>query len=257
MLAVLVDPPSEPRLQRRTGELDPDRDAWAAIEETRGEDRIGVRDVLRHGAEVVLPLSGTEKGERDSTVLVVLARLDGEPCLVVGQDRSRQGPAKPMGPGALRTARRAMRLANEMRLPLVTVIDTPGAELSQRAEEGAIAGEIARCLASLATMTVPTVSVVLGQGCGGGALALLPAQQVIVAEKAWLMPLPPEGASVIVHGDTDARRRAGPRDADPGGRPARARHRAPRRARAGRRHGEALAEAVAAEIAAAIREQRA
>ena len=151
---------------------------------------------------MVLPLSGTEKGERDSTVLVVLARLDGEPCLVVGQDRSRQGPAKPMGPGALRTARRAMRLANEMRLPLVTVIDTPGAELSQRAEEGAIAGEIARCLASLATMTVPTVSVVLGQGCGGGALALLPAKRVIVAEKAWLMPLPPEGASVIVHGDT-------------------------------------------------------
>ena len=51
-------------------------------------------------------------------------------------------------------------------------------------------------------MTVPTVSVVLGQGCGGGALALLPAQRVIMAEKAWLMPLPPEGASVIVHGDT-------------------------------------------------------
>jgi acetyl-CoA carboxylase beta subunit len=202
VLAVLVDPPSEPRLRRRTGELDPDRDAWAAIQETRGHERIGVRDVLRRSAEILLPLSGTEKGERDSTVLVVLARLDGEPCLVVGQDRSRQGPATPMGPGALRTARRAMRLANEMRLPLVTVIDTPGAELSQRAEEGAIAGEIARCLASLATMTVPTVSVVLGQGCGGGALALLPAKRVIAAEQAWLMPLPPEGASVIVSGDT-------------------------------------------------------
>jgi acetyl-CoA carboxylase beta subunit len=202
VLTVLVDPPAEPRLPRRHGDLDPERDAWAAIQETRDAERIGVREVLRAGADVVLPLSGTEKGERDHTVLVVLARIDGEPCLVVGQDRSRQGPAQPLGPGALRTARRAMRLANEMRLPLVTVIDTPGAELSQRAEEGAIAGEIARCLASLATMTVPTVSVVLGQGCGGGALALLPAKRVIVAEKAWLMPLPPEGASVIVHGDT-------------------------------------------------------
>jgi acetyl-CoA carboxylase carboxyl transferase subunit beta len=256
VLAVLVDPPSRARLPRRTGDLDPDRDAWAAIEETRGEQRIGVRDVLRLGADVLLPLSGTEKGERDSTVLVVLARLDGEPCLVVGQDRSRQGPAKPMGPGALRTARRAMRLANEMRLPLVTVIDTPGAELSQRAEEGAIAGEIARCLASLATMTVPTVSVVLGQGCGGGALALLPAKRVIVAEKAWLMPLPPEGASVIVHGD-----------------PSHAAEQARRmRVRAvdllahGTAHhvvpepdddtGDELAEAMAAEIAAAIRSLR-
>jgi acetyl-CoA carboxylase carboxyl transferase subunit beta len=215
-----------------------------------------VRDVLRHGTEVVLPLSGTEKGERDSTVLVVLARLDGEPCLVVGQDRSRQGPAKPMGPGALRTARRAMRLANEMRLPLVTVIDTPGAELSQRAEEGAIAGEIARCLASLATMTVPTVSVVLGQGCGGGALALLPAKRVIAAEKAWLMPLPPEGASVIVHGD--------PGYADEQAR--RMRVRAVDLLEHGTAHrvvpepdgdtGEALAEAMAAEIGAAIRSLR-
>ena len=256
VLAILVDPPSEPRLPRRTGELDPDRDAWAAIQETRGEDRIGVRDVLRHGTEVVLPLSGTEKGERDSTVLVVMARLDGEPCLVVGQDRSRQGPATPMGPGALRTARRAMRLANEMRLPLVTVIDTPGAELSQRAEEGAIAGEIARCLASLAMMTVPTVSVVLGQGCGGGALALLPAQRVIVAEKAWLMPLPPEGASVIVHGDTShaAEQARGMRV------------RAVDLLAHGTAHhvvpepdddtGEALAVAVAAEIGAAIRLSR-
>jgi acetyl-CoA carboxylase carboxyl transferase subunit beta len=260
VLAILVDPPSPPRLPRRTGELDPDRDAWAAIQETRGADRIGVRDVLRHGTrepgDLVLPLSGTEKGERDSTVLVVMARIDGEPCLVVGQDRSRQGPAKPMGPGALRTARRAMRLANEMRLPLVTVIDTPGAELSQRAEEGAIAGEIARCLASLATMTVPTVSVVLGQGCGGGALALLPARRVIVAEKAWLMPLPPEGASVIVHGDTA--------HADEQAR--RMRVRAVDLLAEGTAHhvvpepdgdtGEALAVAVAAEIAAAIRLSR-
>jgi acetyl-CoA carboxylase carboxyl transferase subunit beta len=205
---------------------------------------------------VVLPLSGTEKGERDSTVLVVMARIDGEPCLVVGQDRSRQGPGTPMGPGALRTARRAMRLANEMRLPLVTVIDTPGAELSQRAEEGAIAGEIARCLASLATMTVPTVSVVLGQGCGGGALALLPAKRVIAAEKAWLMPLPPEGASVIVHGD--------PGHADEQAR--RMRVRAVDLLEHGTAHrvvpepdgdtGEALAEAMAAEIGAAIRSLR-
>ncbi len=96
-----------------------------------------------------------------------------------------------------------MRLAEELGLPLVTVIDTPGAELSPEAEEGAIAGEIARCIATLTTMTVPTVSVILGQGCGGGALALLPAQVVVATQNAWLSPLPPEGASVIRHGDVD------------------------------------------------------
>lgn len=108
-----------------------------------------------------------------------------------------------MGPAALREARRAMRLAEELRLPLVTVIDTPGAELSPSAEERAIAGEIARCIAELSTMTVPTVAVLLSQGCGGGALALLPARTVVATENAWLAPLPPEGASAIMHGDLE------------------------------------------------------
>jgi acetyl-CoA carboxylase carboxyl transferase subunit beta len=108
-----------------------------------------------------------------------------------------------MGPAALREARRGMRLAEELGLPLVTVIDTPGADLSPRAEEGALAGEIARCLADMSRLTVATVAVLLGQGCGGGALALLPARRVIAAEHAWLSPLPPEGASAIVYHDTD------------------------------------------------------
>lgn len=199
-LAVLVDPPETPRLVRRGGAPRTERSAWAAIQSTRAEDRIGVRDVIRAGGTCTVRLDGTDEGERDATVLVVLTRMDGEPCVVVGQDRARQMQA-PMGPAALREARRAMGIAQELGLPLVTVIDTPGAELSPAAEEGALAREIARCLGTMATMTVPTVSVLLGQGCGGGALALLPARRVIATERAWLTPLPPEGASVIVHGD--------------------------------------------------------
>jgi acetyl-CoA carboxylase beta subunit len=202
-LRVLVDPPSEPLLRRRAGEPDPSRSAWSSIELTRGEGRAGVRELVRHGGQDTVRLAGTDEGERDESVIIALTRLDGEPCVVVGQDRSRQTAASPMGPAALREARRAMALAEELGLPLVTVIDTPGAELSPAAEEGAIAGEIARCIATLTTMTVPTLAVILGQGCGGGALALLPATTVIAAEHAWLAPLPPEGASAIVYGDVD------------------------------------------------------
>jgi len=201
-LSVLVDPPTPGRFSRRAapaGRLD--RSAWASIELTRRPDRAGVRDLLRYAGSDTLRLRGTDEGERDAAVVVALTRLDGQPCVLVGQDRSRQSASSPMGPAALREARRAMRLAEELRLPLVTVIDTPGAELSAAAEERAIAGEIARCIATLATMTVPSVAVLLGQGCGGGALALLPARAVIAAENAWLAPLPPEGASVIVYGD--------------------------------------------------------
>ncbi|MFD2027077.1 carboxyl transferase domain-containing protein [Promicromonospora aerolata] len=201
-LAVLVDPPSPSGLPRREGQPSGTTSAWDSVLRTRAADRVGVRDLLRYGASGTVRLSGTDEGERDESMLVALTRLDGVPCLVLGQDRTRQTESTPMGPAALRVARRAMGLAEELRLPLVAVIDTPGAELSQGAEEGALAGEIARCMAALTRLTVPTLSVILGQGCGGGALALLPAQVVIAAEHAWLSPLPPEGASVIVHGDT-------------------------------------------------------
>ncbi|WP_036224525.1 carboxyl transferase domain-containing protein [Marmoricola sp. URHB0036] len=202
-LAVLVDPPTDPVLPVRSDQSWSSRPVWESVELTRSESRLGVRDVLRYGATGTLALNGTEEGEQDAAVLVTLTRLDGQPCVLVGQDRVRQTAEKPLGAAALREARRGMRLAEELGLPLVTVIDTPGAELSQAAEEGAIAGEIARCIATLTTMTVPTVSVILGQGTGGGALALLPAQVVIAAQNAWLSPLPPEGASVIRHGDLD------------------------------------------------------
>ena len=202
-LRVLLDPPEPPSLPRRDPRPLVAREAWESVTLTRRADRVGVRDVLRYGATDTLRLRGTDEGERDETVLVALTRLDGRPCVLVGQDRSRQTAGHAMGPAALREARRAMSLAEELRLPLVTVIDTPGAELSAAAEERAIAGEIARCIRTMTTMTVPTVALLLGQGCGGGALALLPAQTVVAAEHAWLSPLPPEGASIIVHGDTE------------------------------------------------------
>lgn len=202
-LGLLVDPPTRQTRELRTSEVHRERTAWQSIQITRSPHRAGVREVLRYGSDATVRLQGTEKGERDSAMIVALARLDGQPCVVIGQDRTTQTRFKPMGPAALREARRGMRLANELRLPLVSLIDTPGAELSPEAEEGAIAGEIARCISWMSTMKVPTVSVLLGQGCGGGALALLPADVVIAAENAWLSPLPPEGASAIVHGDLE------------------------------------------------------
>jgi acetyl-CoA carboxylase carboxyl transferase subunit beta len=96
-----------------------------------------------------------------------------------------------------------MALAQQLDLPLINIIDTPGAALSPAAEEGGLAGEIARCLADLVVLDAPSLTILLGQGCGGGALAMLPANRVIAAQNAWLSPLPPEGASVIMHRTPD------------------------------------------------------
>jgi acetyl-CoA carboxylase carboxyl transferase subunit beta len=172
------------------------------VTRTRDRARPGLRELLRHAAADVVPLNGTGQGERDLGLAMCLARFGEVPCVVVGQDRRIQRAVAPFGPGALRAARRAIRLADELGLPLVTVIDTPGASLSRSAEEGGLASEIAHSLADLVTREGPTLSVLLGEGTGGGALALLPADRTIAAEHAWLSPLPPEGASAIVHRDT-------------------------------------------------------
>ena len=180
-----------------------DVDAWESITRSRRPERPGVRRLLRYAATDVLPLKGTGQGEADPGLMIALARFGGAPCVFLGQDRRGQTEDRPMGPGALREARRGIRLAADLGLPLLTVIDTPGAALSVEAEEGGLAGEIARCLADLVSVQAPTLTLLLGQGTGGGALALLPADRVIAAQHGWLSPLPPEGASAIVHRTTE------------------------------------------------------
>ncbi len=175
--------------------------AWESVERSRRPERPSVRALLKVAAHTVTPLHGTGEGESGG-LLIALAKFGAAPCLVVAQDRRRQLAGSLVDPAALREARRGIRLAEELGLPLVTVIDTSGAELSQAAEESGLAGEIARCVPELVMLPAPTVCVLLGQGAGGAALALLPADRVVAAQHAWLSPLPPEGASAILYRTT-------------------------------------------------------
>ncbi|GAA1309057.1 acetyl-CoA carboxylase [Planotetraspora silvatica] len=178
-------------------------EAWEAIMRSRRDDRPGVRSLLKLGADDVTPLNGTGTGEHEPGLMLALARFGTAPAVVLGQDRRRQRAGAPLGPAGLRVARRGMRLASELGLPLVTVIDTAGAALSKAAEEGGLAAEIARSLADLVMLDAPTVCLLLGEGAGGAALALLPADRVVCAQHGWLSPLPPEGASAILYRTVD------------------------------------------------------
>lgn len=197
-LRVIADSPGEPPALPVAEPL-PDVPAWDSVEISRRPDRPGVGALLRHGTTDRVLLSGTGQSEAAATLLA-LARFGGQPAVVVGQQRVVGGL---VGPAALREARRGMALAAGLRLPLVLVIDTAGPALSAEAEEGGLAGEIAHCLAELVTLDTPTVSVLLGQGSGGPALAMVPADRVLAALHGWLAPLPPEGASAIVFRDID------------------------------------------------------
>ena len=185
-------------------EVNVERSAWESITITRNPERPGLRHLVEALSPNTVALSGTGDGRTSRAVTVMLARIGSRPVVLIGQDRHKQPPLgrHPLGPSALRMARRGIQLAHELQLPLISIIDTPGAELSQHAEENAMAGSIARTLGELVDVDVPTVSIILGQGCGGGALAMLPSDRVLAAENAWLSPLPPEGASAIIYRDT-------------------------------------------------------
>src|SRR5690606_7437399 len=113
-------PPSSPRppVPEPPSDASPPVPAWESIERSPRADRPGVRELLRHGARDVTPLSGTGEGEADPGLLLALARFGAAPCVVVGQDRGSQRGGHPLGPAGLRVARRGMHLAAELGLPL-------------------------------------------------------------------------------------------------------------------------------------------
>ncbi|AMM30781.1 Acetyl-CoA carboxylase beta subunit [Sinomonas atrocyanea] len=175
--------------------------AWDAVQNSRQVGRPGLAELLHHGSSDVLEL--TQAGSRPAgSVRLALASFGGRPAVVVGTDRELASDGAVLSCAALKAARRGMLLAEGLRLPLVTVIDTPGAELSPRAEEEGIALEISKTLATMLALRTPTVAVLLGEGTGGGALSLFPADHVLAASNAWLAPLPPEGASTIRYSET-------------------------------------------------------
>ncbi|MDH3050994.1 carboxyl transferase domain-containing protein [Gordonia alkanivorans] len=173
----------------------PAHNAWASVLATREPGRAGLIEFLAQGDSAALSDAGPLR--------FALSDFGGRVAMVVGYDRVSQGNGELPGPRHLREARRAIIAAGDLGLPVVTVIDTPGAELSVVAEEGGLAAQVARCTVELIEVSVPTVSVMLGQGAGGAALALFPADLRVARADAWLSPLPPEGASLIVHRDLE------------------------------------------------------
>ena len=116
---------------------------------------------------------------------------------VIGQERDPADPTRRGGralPEGYRKAERMMRLAAKFHLPLITFIDTPGAEAGVEAEARGLAGALANLPARMASLRVPTVATVIGEGGSGGAIALGVADRVLMLEHAIYSVISPEGA---------------------------------------------------------------
>lgn len=194
-----ADPVGTPWAVADTGRTD----AWAAVTASRRGDRPGLPALLDAATNDRVALHGDGAGRRDDGCVTAVCAWRGTPVVVVGHDRPPGERGAAVGAAGYRAARRAIGLAEELGLPIVTVVDTRGAAATAEAETGGIAVEIAHCMATMSTVTVPSVAVLLGEGSGGGAIAWLAADRVVAAGRAWLAPIAPEGASAILHRTID------------------------------------------------------
>jgi acetyl-CoA carboxylase carboxyl transferase subunit beta len=141
--------------------------------------------------------SWTELHGRDPVVRAALATFAGQRIVVVATDRY-AGDGRPR-PASYRLAQRAFQLAGRLGLPILTLVDTPGADPGARSEADGVAGEIARTLATMDEVPVPVVAVCVGEGGSGGALALAHADRLLMEEHAVFSVIGPEGAAAILH----------------------------------------------------------
>jgi acetyl-CoA carboxylase carboxyl transferase subunit beta len=135
----------------------------------------------------------------DPVVRAGLATVAARRCVVIASDRYHRD-GRP-GPDGFRLARRAIGLAGKLGLPVLTLVDTPGADPSPASEAGGLAHEIARTFAALADCPTPVVSVCVGEGGSGGALALSYADRLLMVEHAVFSVIGPEGAATILERD--------------------------------------------------------
>lgn len=178
--------------------VDPPR-GWNAVVAARALPSSGVLDEALLSADDVTELVGDRAGSRSDAVVTAICRLAGRPVVVIGHRRA-QGPIGVVG---LDTARRAMLVASDLGLPIVTLIDTDGAEISEAAERGGLAGAVSRSMAALLAAPVPTLAVLAGSGSGGAAIAWAGTDRFVALADSWMSPISPEAASLIVHRDTD------------------------------------------------------
>ena len=152
-------------------------------------------------------LAGDRKFAEDAAILTGLARFDGEPVVVIGQEKGHDtasrvkhnfGSARPEG---YRKAVRVMEMADRFRMPIVTLVDTAGAYPGLGAEERGQAEAIARATQMCLRVGVPIVTIIIGEGGSGGAIAIATADRVYMLENSIYSVISPKGAASILWRD--------------------------------------------------------
>lgn len=198
----------EGKLAKSLADLYADLDPWQKTQVARHPDRPHTRDYIAELITDFTPLAGDRKYAEDEAVIGGLGRFQGEPVVVIGQEKGSDtksrlkhnfGMARPEG---YRKAVRLMELAERFSLPVLTFVDTAGAYPGIGAEERGQAEAIARSTDACLGLGTPIVATIIGEGGSGGAVAIATANTVLMLEHSIYSVISPEGAASILWHDS-------------------------------------------------------
>jgi acetyl-CoA carboxylase carboxyl transferase subunit alpha len=178
--------------------------AWQKTQVARHPDRPRFTDYLENLIEDFAPLAGDRLFAEDRAIIGGIGRFRGFSVVIMGQEKGADttsrvahnfGMARPEG---YRKAQRLMRLAERFELPVISLVDTSGAYPGVGAEERGQAEAIARCIEISLDLRVPMISVIIGEGGSGGAIAIATANRVLMLEHSVYSVISPEGCASIL-----------------------------------------------------------
>ena len=173
----------------------------------RHPERPNFLDYVNLMCQDFVELHGDREGMDDRAIIGGLAKIDGRPVMIIGTMKGKStkenleynfGMPQPEG---YRKALRLFKHANKFNIPIVTIIDTPGAYPGISAEEKGQGSAIAVNLREMAKLEVPVIAIITGEGCSGGALGLAVANKVYLLEHAYYTVISPEGCASILWRD--------------------------------------------------------
>ncbi|AWB49832.1 acetyl-CoA carboxylase carboxyl transferase subunit alpha [Gemmobacter aquarius] len=191
-----------------------DLNAWRKCQVARHPDRPHCKDYIDQLFSEFTPLAGDRNFADDHAVMGGIARFNDQPVMIIGHEKGNDtksriernfGMARPEG---YRKAIRLMDMADRFGLPVITLVDTPGAYPGKGAEERGQAEAIARSTEKCLQIGVPLISVVIGEGGSGGAVAFATANRVAMLEHSVYSVISPEGCASILWKDAEKMREA-------------------------------------------------
>ena len=182
-------------------------DPWEITLVARHEDRPKSKFFIDNLFENFIPLSGDRFYGEDKSVIAGFAKFQNQSVLIIGQEKGDNLESRiernfgMMRPEGYRKTIRLMQLADKFRIPIISLIDTPGAYPGVGAEERGQAEAIAKSIECCMNLRVPTISIIIGEGGSGGAIALASSSRVIMFENAIYSVISPEGCATILWRD--------------------------------------------------------